>query len=657
MQNVSTLIELIFKDKEKNVNLWEPLNTILQNNNEEIINFCNIMKNKINSGNKSDILLAVNLVDFAVDYGKILLWEQIDSKDFLRCIINIIQTNPDQEIKSVCLYLINKLADKFEKVPSLKNCVNIHKNLKSSNIKFPNSLKCSYQEILQKKNNIKNNKIKNNDYKKNNFNTQYKITRKSRIPTNPENYINFLYLNPNNFEKKYERLVNKLNEIAQLIQQINILINKNLNSKYNDNLINLFTKLENGKQKLVDCIEGHKLSDEKLMEICLEIVEDIIMTSERYEKSKKGENPGPFLTSFTRDNNPYYKIKKDKIDMNKTLTFGENPGHMKKEVDLGDTLKTVFINNGENGNDMMKNSLNVMFGKVEESVKLNSTININQSNNESTHFFNQMSQVSLNEDDINNNSNMNNNCFSEKNINFLNDSNVMIIDKRIINNNKYNNNNFNNTLVNQNFIKKEGNKEIFNNFIINKKNMQENKTSINNNINNNLHNNININLHNNLHTNINNMKNNLNNNINNNHHNITNNNMQKNINNNINNNMKYNINNNMNNNMNNIINNMPKNINNNININNHHNITNNNMPKNTNNKININNHYNITNNNMAKNINNNINNFQIKNNFNNIYNTQIAFNNQNNFNNQQNNINNLSRTQFVINHINYKKEK
>jgi hypothetical protein len=193
------------------------------------------MKNKINSGNKSDILLAVNLVDFAVDYGKILLWEQIDSKDFLRCIINIIQTNPDQELKSVCLYLINKLADKFEKVPSLKNCVNIHKNLKASNIRFPNSLKRSYKEILQSKNIIKKN------YQNNNFNTQYKITRKSRIPTNPENYINFLNLNPNNFEKKYERLVNKLNEIAQLIQQINILINKNLNSKYNDNLINLFT--------------------------------------------------------------------------------------------------------------------------------------------------------------------------------------------------------------------------------------------------------------------------------------------------------------------------------------------------------------------------------------------------------------------------------
>ena len=47
MQNAYNLIELIFKDKEKNVNLWETLKNLLNNNKDEIINFCNIMKNKI----------------------------------------------------------------------------------------------------------------------------------------------------------------------------------------------------------------------------------------------------------------------------------------------------------------------------------------------------------------------------------------------------------------------------------------------------------------------------------------------------------------------------------------------------------------------------------------------------------------------------------
>ena len=88
MENVFTLIELIFKDKEGNVYLWESLKNKLQNNRSEIVNFCNIMKNKINGDNKPDILLAVNLIDFATDFGSSFLWEKIDSKDFLSCIMN-----------------------------------------------------------------------------------------------------------------------------------------------------------------------------------------------------------------------------------------------------------------------------------------------------------------------------------------------------------------------------------------------------------------------------------------------------------------------------------------------------------------------------------------------------------------------------------------
>jgi hypothetical protein len=42
------------------------------------------------------------------------------------------------------------------------------------------------------------------------------------------------------------------------------------------------------------------------MEISLNISEDMNMTLNRYDKSKKGENPGPFLTSFLRDDNPHF---------------------------------------------------------------------------------------------------------------------------------------------------------------------------------------------------------------------------------------------------------------------------------------------------------------------------------------------------------------
>ena len=63
-------------------------------------------------------------------------------------------------------------------------------------------------------------------------------------------------------------------------------------------------KLKKGQLQIIDCIEGNKLEDEKLMSICININEDIIMTLDRYARYLKGENPGPFLTSFSRNNNP-----------------------------------------------------------------------------------------------------------------------------------------------------------------------------------------------------------------------------------------------------------------------------------------------------------------------------------------------------------------
>ena len=631
MQNVSTLIELIYKKKE-NQKLWISLSYILQKDKEEIINFCNIMKNKINSGVKPDILLALFLIDFTVDSNNYSLWEKIDSNDFLSCITNILKNNPDEELQSICLYLIKKLADKFKNYPSLQNCQKVKKSLKDSKVNFPQSLKHSYIDILQSKNGNNNNiNNKNNNNNINNLNimkeninnslnsnnnininhhknnickTQYKIIRKSRIPSNPENYLTNLNLNQNNFDKKYTRLIGKLNETTQLIQQINLLINKNINRKYKDNISIFCEKLKTYQEKLIKYIQSSEISDEKLMSICLAVIEDINMTINRYEKFKKGENPGPFLTSFSRDNNPYYD--KNKININKTFNFGENHGNILDKMDLGESVKTIFLNDGENGNNIMENSLNVMFGNIEKSEIIDPTKNINQNNNgnKSTHFFNKMSQFSQNGDDINNSSANNNSNILDKNINFLNDSNVMIIGNKIINNNVNNNNsNFkNNSLSNHTSIENKGNEQLFNNLLLNDRNIKDNKTTINNKHNNTLNTNIHNNYNNNMHNNINSIKNNMNSNINNNMYN------------------------------------------NNI----YH--KNNNIPNNIYNDNNIN--RNQTNNNY-----NNIYNTQFTPNFRNINLNNINNNNYNNFYNPQNKPNNLSRTQFFINQANFNNKK
>ena len=515
MQNAYNLIELIFKDKEKNVNLWETLKNLLNNNKDEIINFCNIMKNKISFGNKSDILYALNLIDFEVDNGTLFLWENIDSIDFLSAIKNIIYNNPDPDLQSVSLYLINKLADKFKNIPQLQNSVNLYRKLKKSNINFPNSLKYSYKNILQKSktfvninhnhNLIQNNNVNNNQIENKDFKTQYIVTRKSRIPSNPEDYItNFnLNWNENNFGHKYKRLVNKLNEIIQLIKEINIMIEKKQNFNNEQNLNDLYEKLKKDQLKIIACIEANKLENETVMSICINVNEDIIMTCDRYSKFIKGENPGPFLTSFSRNNNPY--LVKNQIKDNKTVVFGDNKSNKMDDIKSGNIAKSIYPNGG-----FLENSLNIMFGNIEKSEVINNGSHINKFD-ENKHFINEMSQVGNNGNFINNQ----NESLLNGNSDFLNNSNLMIIGNKMINNNiNLNNNNFNNNFINQNFIENQGNRNIYNNFLLNNNTNKNNNmpnnfnnnnmnTQMNpyNNINNNPHINNNINKNNSIHNN------------------------------------------------------------------------------------------------------------------------------------------------------------
>ena len=494
MQNVSTLLDLIFKDKENSIKFWFSLSNILQKDNNEIINFCNIIKDKINSGNQQDILLSLNLIDLAVDLDKIVLWEKIDSKNFISCLVNILKNNNDPDIQSICRYLIKKLRDKFKNYPSLKNCSNIFQSLQKSGIKIPNSIKHSYINIPKNpilndhhlKNNgydnIINNNNDNNNKQNKNYNPEIKELRKSRLPTNPENYLSIINLNQNNFHQKYQIFINNLIELAKIIGAVNILINNNINCKNNDKILKLYDYLKKGWKQLIEIVDVQNFEDNNLMNICLCIIEDLNMTFQRAKKSMKGENPGEFLTSFTRDNNPYYNQKK--ININKTINLGEN--HKKKfdDINLGNTTKTIFLDDGENKN--LKNSLNIMFGSIQKSeIKNSNEIQItNNKNNESMHVFNSMSQFSDNGEEINNNINNNNiQNLIGKNKYIFNNPNVMIIKNKIINNKGNINNNLNNnSLTNINNFGNKGSKDIYNNFLLNNQNFQPNKTSINNNM-------------------------------------------------------------------------------------------------------------------------------------------------------------------------------
>ena len=264
MSKVSSLLEKIFQCKGANIQLWESLKNILQNDDKEIDPFCYLIKLKINNSNKSDTLLALDLLDFAVDTGRMLLWSIIDSDNFLSCIINIIKNRFDTDLQTVALYLIQKWAFKFQNFPSIQNSYNTYNKLKHYKLNFPKEIKNSYKDYLNKKIQIKPNQknyIDNNDIinqiNKNKNNAKgskmsKKALRISRMPSDPNDYlknINIDFKN-NNFDKKYSRLVSKLNDWTHAIQEINILIDNNINGQNNLKLQPLCENLKKGKEKL-----------------------------------------------------------------------------------------------------------------------------------------------------------------------------------------------------------------------------------------------------------------------------------------------------------------------------------------------------------------------------------------------------------------------
>ena len=208
MIKVYPILEGIFQNKGNNPKLWGALRNIIQNQNDEIIPFCFLIKNRIEIGNKDEILLSLNILDFAVDYGVPFLWVQVDNNDFLSCITNILKTKADQDLQNTVLYLIKKWVIKFDNNSAIQNCKNIYNSLKYNKVSFPNNIKNPYLKYLSQNNYMNNyNFINNNNLNKvNNMNNNF-------------NNMNYNYNNMNNsfknmnYNNSFKNMNNNINNM------------------------------------------------------------------------------------------------------------------------------------------------------------------------------------------------------------------------------------------------------------------------------------------------------------------------------------------------------------------------------------------------------------------------------------------------------------
>jgi hypothetical protein len=174
-----------------------------------------------------------------MDEGKMPLFNQVSSKDFLGTLINILKTRGSPLTQEKILYLLKKWGIKFEKNKDiLPSFTDLYEQLKKNNTVFPNIINPPYrkyvnlnlsnnEEIENNFNNKNNNNQKiglnlnnnnNNSEKKPEKNLQKKSSSKNydedlnakKEKTSNYDYKNYIDLNINKFNKKYKKYVEEL---------------------------------------------------------------------------------------------------------------------------------------------------------------------------------------------------------------------------------------------------------------------------------------------------------------------------------------------------------------------------------------------------------------------------------------------------------------
>ena len=166
------------------------------------------MKNKIRDLNKDTQLLALDFLDYSIDDGKMPLWTQVGSKDFLSTLVNIYKTRNEEEVQKKILFLIKKWANKFQKYNTIiPNYTTTYENLKNNDVEFPRDAGSTYDKYLQGPG------IQSGfggDFSEN----SKPNTKEHKHKSKNRNYVKDIDvdLRPTSYEKKYKRLVNKLDD-------------------------------------------------------------------------------------------------------------------------------------------------------------------------------------------------------------------------------------------------------------------------------------------------------------------------------------------------------------------------------------------------------------------------------------------------------------
>ena len=425
------LLEIIFKNNGGTSDIWKAISELLHNKEDEIAVFCPYIKNKINSYNKETSILALTLLDFCVDDGKMPLWSALNTKNFLGSMVNSLKTREETDIQNMILYLIQKWGNKFSGNDELSNFSIVYNKLRNNNITFPTETNYSYTKYVKLNKPLLTNQYSFSNKSKDNYNTRKnKSINQIQVETDPDNYLKDINVNLNtsSYDKIYRRLVNKLYDWTHAIHEVNVLINQNTNGNNNSKIEGLLKDLTKGNKQLIETIQSGKLKDRILMEISLNVTDDINMTLGRWNNYKNRRDPGPFVSSFFQNDEWRNKMLKNDNSNN------SNYNNINNFYNIMNSTFNNNINNSSNFNNNINNNNN--YNKINNNA-MNQFNNNNFMDNPELKNYPKLYEKLRN-------SNINNNNYQNNNNNYPNFETYNNINKQNNNNNNFNDNNNNN---------------------------------------------------------------------------------------------------------------------------------------------------------------------------------------------------------------------
>lgn len=417
------------------------------------------MKNKLRTINQETQLLALDFLDYSIDDGKIPLWTQVSSKDFLGSLVNLLKTRDAPEVSTKILYLIAKWGKKFEKHYSIiPNFTDTYKHLKNSGVNFPEGITSTYSQYLMSEDDL-NEYNQHSIYNNNNFDDEGNINIQRNNSHNPYIDIVCVNLKPSNYKSKYKKLVDKLNEWTYNIAQINQIIDNMVPGRTNKYCDGLVENIRKGSRQLIETIQSDKLKDEELMEIALKVNEDIKNTINRYEQVKKKLNVGPFVSAFQNQDQQINNVPK--FDNTTKQREVQNTQQSQTHANLLD----IFGDNNNNNNIQQSQQQNQNRSNVNDLFDIFGSGNTNTNTNQPN--------MGINMDKFNNNNNAINVFNSNNNNNMSNN----LMDLNFMSNNQPIQTNFNPNLMSNNYSNNNNNNNGNNILDFNLMNMNSNQNS------------------------------------------------------------------------------------------------------------------------------------------------------------------------------------